>query len=717
MHRFQSRDGQPYNFTDGLVIKDIDLSGDQGFKAISMKIKSSDVAPTTLYDWMNAYTSKHVDSISPYDKGAKGDGSADDVALQAWLDAIGTDTPGAGKVGILPDGIFRHYTKLIFNKQYYYIRGAGALNSILKGPGFALKANKLYLSINAQDFTVDTTDHQTQVSFTGSISGNILTVTSAPTGPLTVNARLSIPVESDYTNIYITEFVTGTGGVGTYRTNKMATSTDSYPGGTTFLATSGPSPIDVSGTAQYILNSSFTNLTLNGVEHAITCPNFTNSILNNCSLSSKTLAPALLYMQGGSELRRVQVGAIPSSMPGFRLYGRGVLNACQGDTSVDTTKTNTFFAIVGSNPLSKNYSRDLLSNLNDSPDFIFNDCLISNFAHAGIVVDGVWRRIDVIGGGFDRTLRTDSYGAAMIFTCGPVSAGVTSTFNPSTFNMGTGTLVVSSLFDMPGAKSAYINKKKNVGNTFDTHVIDRSGYVPVVTNEGTYQQSIEAFGATISSDIGSAYQISRFTSRVNHIQVNCYISKAAAISGTAATLDVTGYSKILLSGAAGSKLSKASFIDASNAEYDAAGKPIVAKFTGDITNGTVGVAGTTLNVTSLTSGTIMIGTAVIGAGVAANTYVSGYLTGTGGVGTYTVSISQLASSGGNTWTCYHPNGNDTARNGELVIEFADTNCKIAHSTTGVYTFRLTAGVDYTPAYAGAVIAFRWSETLRQFVQQ
>ncbi len=56
------------------------------------------------------------------------------------------------------------------------------------------------------------------------------------------------------------------------------------------------------------------------------------------------------------------------------------------------------------------------------------------------------------------------------------------------------------------------------------------------------------------------------------------------------------------------------------------------------------IAGTTLTVTAVTSGTVSIGQTLSGTGVTAGTTVTGYGTGTGGNGTYTVSASQTVTS-------------------------------------------------------------------------
>ena len=65
--------------------------------------------------------------------------------------------------------------------------------------------------------------------------------------------------------------------------------------------------------------------------------------------------------------------------------------------------------------------------------------------------------------------------------------------------------------------------------------------------------------------------------------------------------------------------------------------PSAAIFTGSIST-------TTLTVTSVLSGTIAVGQAIFGEGIAQNTVITALGTGTGGVGTYTVSNSQTVAS-------------------------------------------------------------------------
>jgi hypothetical protein len=56
------------------------------------------------------------------------------------------------------------------------------------------------------------------------------------------------------------------------------------------------------------------------------------------------------------------------------------------------------------------------------------------------------------------------------------------------------------------------------------------------------------------------------------------------------------------------------------------------------------ISGTTLTVSAVASGTIRTGQTITGSGIVAGTYITGFGTGSGGAGTYTVSASQTVSS-------------------------------------------------------------------------
>ena len=59
---------------------------------------------------------------------------------------------------------------------------------------------------------------------------------------------------------------------------------------------------------------------------------------------------------------------------------------------------------------------------------------------------------------------------------------------------------------------------------------------------------------------------------------------------------------------------------------------------------TASIATTTMTVSAVAGGTIRVGQTISGTGVAAGTYITGFISGTGGTGTYSVSVSQTVSS-------------------------------------------------------------------------
>ena len=74
-----------------------------------------------------------------------------------------------------------------------------------------------------------------------------------------------------------------------------------------------------------------------------------------------------------------------------------------------------------------------------------------------------------------------------------------------------------------------------------------------------------------------------------------------------------------------------------------------AVFTGTINNGGAG-AGTILTVTGVTSGTLKVGMVLTGGSITAGTFISAFISGTGGTGTYIVSVSQNRTSATYTGT-------------------------------------------------------------------
>lgn len=102
------------------------------------------------------------------------------------------------------------------------------------------------------------------------------------------------------------------------------------------------------------------------------------------------------------------------------------------------------------------------------------------------------------------------------------------------------------------------------------------------------------------------------------------------------------------------------------------------------------ISATTLTVSAVTSGTLTVGSRITGTGVAAGTVISALGTGTGGVGTYTVSISQTVAS--TTIT-----GSSSAK------EYLVTTANTAAASTPTFTSYDTIGVAMTFQTSGSAI--------------
>jgi len=98
------------------------------------------------------------------------------------------------------------------------------------------------------------------------------------------------------------------------------------------------------------------------------------------------------------------------------------------------------------------------------------------------------------------------------------------------------------------------------------------------------------------------------------------------------------------------------------------------------------ISGTTLTVTAVSSGVLVVGQTISGTGVTGGTTITAIVIGSGGVGTYTVSASQTVSS--TTITA-------TTNPGVVTVTSAPTNGDVVtFTTTGALPTGLTAGTEY-----------------------
>ncbi|WP_175784651.1 DUF3383 domain-containing protein [Burkholderia ambifaria] len=213
-----------------------------------------------------------------------------------------------------------------------------------------------------------------------------------------------------------------------------------------------------------------------------------------------------------------------------------------------------------------------------------------------------------------------------------------------------------------------------------------------------YQLAAVYFGGFDNSDVKpGALRFSQYPTAA----VSAYLRGGSLAAMTLAQLQaLSGSLTVVVDGftrtAASINLSSASSFSAAAAAIQTAlnaTPPTPAVVTGSI-------AGTTLTVSAVTSGTLAIGQVLSGTGVTAGTKITGFLTGSGGTGTYTVDQSQTVASTSITAAAAAVTVTFDSTSSAFVITSGITGVP---STVAYATGTLAAGINLTQA-TGAVLS-------------
>lgn len=165
---------------------------------------------------------------------------------------------------------------------------------------------------------------------------------------------------------------------------------------------------------------------------------------------------------------------------------------------------------------------------------------------------------------------------------------------------------------------------------------------------GKFARARNDNGQVFNADPGVANALGFVARPGNVASITAWLGEASMIvyAGREITLHNTGdfWARFAAGATKGQKVF-ASYADGSAVAGTAGGSvagAVVTAVGGAVVTGAI--AGTTLTVSAVTSGTLGIGSVLSGSGVTANTTITALGTGTGGVGTYTVDTSQTASS-------------------------------------------------------------------------
>jgi hypothetical protein len=139
-----------------------------------------------------------------------------------------------------------------------------------------------------------------------------------------------------------------------------------------------------------------------------------------------------------------------------------------------------------------------------------------------------------------------------------------------------------------------------------------------------------------------------FVARSQQALITAFLGEATQLipAGMAVTLFSSGDFWVKNAGASSSAISQTAYTNNSTGAVQFGSNWTGASVTGSIAANVVtgAIAGQVLTVSAVTSGTLAVGQTISGTGITSGTTITALGTGTGGTGTYTVSVSQTAAS-------------------------------------------------------------------------
>jgi len=315
----------------------------------------------------------------------------------------------------------------------------------------------------------------------------------------------------------------------------------------------------------------------------------------------------------------------------LELIGNGEQDGTWGDTTNLNLGTLLETAITGVETITFSNSAVTLTAFNGLPDQSRNAVLVlagTNITQQNLTAPAVEKTYIIKNG----------TGANVAITAGGGNVVIPNNQTYIVYCDGTNFYTAASTLSVTAGPGIGVSTANN------TSTINNTGVISSVAGAG-----IQITAGSITASIaGTTMNVTAVSSGI--ITVGTVLSGNGVTAGTYVTAFVTG------TGSTGTYTVSASQTVASttitltdDAGYTTIKNTGVRSLTASglsLNTGVVtgSISGTTLTVSAVTSGGIVLGDVISGTNVTAGTYITAFLTGTGGAGTYTVSASQTVSS-------------------------------------------------------------------------
>jgi hypothetical protein len=248
----------------------------------------------------------------------------------------------------------------------------------------------------------------------------------------------------------------------------------------------------------------------------------------------------------GVEWIACYAGQVGSGKAGYRLTGNINMTSCNG---VDS---NTgYWGIFGNDPAAADGFQNDFSG-NSYPSIILTNCNVEFFGICGLMVESECLYLNFIGGGFDRSAVATSYHSFVRLKKGSIGAAYNPVYmSPSYFNLGSGTPNQTNGYLFCDTQVAWIDQGTGIVKAGVTSAYNGSyGGLMKTLRFGAINDVYQAFTLAIPA---------LFPQRLTCGTVRYNVPSAYTPVGTNQAIDVTGYTKVIVTPASAASISTATF--------------------------------------------------------------------------------------------------------------------------------------------------------------
>jgi len=316
--------------------------------------------------------------------------------------------------------------------------------------------------------------------------------------------------------------------------------------------------IDFSTVTGQVYDGAIERLRVNAGSDAIYAPNFFSMTVNSVFVSS--VNGHGFYISCGPSVSFINCYAVSvgTGKAGYRLLGGIYLYSCNGMDGGD------WWGVFGKDPAATDgFQNDFPTIAVNFPSIHLFGCNVEYFEKGGILIHEAFPNFEMIGGGFNRTAKTTAYTSALMWRKSSTRSGNAIRLSLDYIDLGTG---------VPNGGAALTNAYFYAVSPAVGRVIDYSGstaslpgvYADIVA--GLYPFITQFSASDVYND--NCMTFNAISPRRTSLQMVRYATTTLTPVGAGQTINVTGYTKVIVTPAAAASINLATFTSTVGAGLD-----------------------------------------------------------------------------------------------------------------------------------------------------